>query len=86
MGMFERIKIRERETFHLDREKLGDKFEMPTLDQVDGQRFMDRFAKTEKQEKPVVQSAASAASVEKDRVLSHLQMIEMRNEYESKLI
>jgi uncharacterized protein len=39
MGVFERIKIRERETFHPDREKIGDTFIMPELEQVDIQNF-----------------------------------------------
>jgi DNA helicase HerA-like ATPase len=34
LGIFERIHIRKRETFHPDREKIGDKFVMPQLDQV----------------------------------------------------
>jgi len=50
LGIFERIKIRERETFHPDREKIGDKFVMPALDQVDIQSFIDRFANTGKKE------------------------------------
>lgn len=43
MGIFERIKIRERNTFHPDREKLGNKFEMPKLDSVDIDMFISRF-------------------------------------------
>lgn len=40
---FERIKIRERETFHPDREKLGTSFVMPRLEQGDIQTFIDTF-------------------------------------------
>lgn len=43
LGVFEKIKIRERETFHPDREKLGEKFEMPQLEQTDIQEFITEF-------------------------------------------
>lgn len=41
---FERIKIRERETFHPDRERLDTLFEMPKLEQTDVQDFINRFS------------------------------------------
>lgn len=47
MGVFEKIKIRKRETFHPDREKLGHNFEMPKLNQTDIQGFIDTFTKKE---------------------------------------
>src|SRR6266540_1852619 len=40
---FERIKIRERKTFHPDREKLGDRFVVPQLETIDVQQFIERF-------------------------------------------
>jgi uncharacterized protein len=40
---FERIKIRERETFHPDREKLDSTFVMPQLEQGDVQFFISKF-------------------------------------------
>src|SRR6266516_2303374 len=43
LNTFQRISIRERETFHPDREKIGDRFEVPQLEQVDVQRFIERF-------------------------------------------
>src|SRR5919197_1467146 len=52
LGKFERIKIRERETFHPDREAIGDTFVMPELDQVDVQHFIERFSRKEKQKVP----------------------------------
>src|SRR4029453_11527183 len=59
LGKFERIKIRERETFHPDREAIGDTFVMPELDQVDVQHFIKRFSKKEKpQTQPSKQSAS----------------------------
>lgn len=45
MGVFEKITIRKRETFHPDREKLGANFEIPKLNQGDIQGFIDSFSK-----------------------------------------
>lgn len=45
MGIFEKIKIRKRETFHPDREKLGASFSIPKLNQADIQGFIDSFIK-----------------------------------------
>jgi hypothetical protein len=82
------IKIRERETFHPDREKIGDTFTMPELDQVDIQSFIERFATTGKKEAvPAKQTEHVPARVEDaSTALSHPLVIEMRNEYESKLV
>lgn len=43
LGVFEQFKIRKRETFHPDREKIGSTFVMPNLDQVDVQSFISKF-------------------------------------------
>lgn len=43
METFQRIKIRKRETFHPDREKLGSTFKMPEIKQGDIQSFIDKF-------------------------------------------
>lgn len=43
LNKFERIKIRERETLHPDREKLGETFVMPRLEQADIQDFIRKF-------------------------------------------
>lgn len=48
LGIFERIRVRERKICHPDQEKIGDKFTMPELDQVDTQNFIDRFSTKEK--------------------------------------
>ncbi len=80
MGIFERIKIRKRETFHPDREKLGDKFVMPDLDQMDIQDFISKFtieAKKEPKGKKV-EAVAVAAPTENTQ--------QIRNEYESQLL
>lgn len=57
MGVFERIEIRKRTTFHPDREKIGSKFVMPSLDQIDVQAFIGKFSaeiKEAKQKEPSV--------------------------------
>lgn len=43
MEVFQRIKIRKRETFHPDREKLGVDFKVPTISQTDIASFVDSF-------------------------------------------
>lgn len=66
MGIFERITIRKRETFHPDREKLGDKFEMPTLDSVDIEAFISKFTKQiEAPKEKVKEGKQKKAPVEK---------------------
>lgn len=42
---FEKIKIRKRETFHPDRERLGEDFVIPCLDRVDINDFIEKFNK-----------------------------------------
>ena len=58
MGIFQKLKIRERETFHPDREKLGEQFEMPHLEQIDVQTFISEFGK-ENKARPGVKEAQS---------------------------
>src|SRR5690606_39265594 len=43
LNVFERIKIRQRETFHPDRERLGLEFEMPKLESMDVEKFIKEF-------------------------------------------
>jgi hypothetical protein len=43
LEIFKRIKIRERETFHPDREKLGTNFVMPDLERADVEKFVEDF-------------------------------------------
>jgi hypothetical protein len=88
LDVFERITIRERKTFHPDREKLGEKFIMPALDQVDVQAFIERFSKAASKEPPPAKGVDTAAHVLQDdrHVLSHPLVVEMRNEYESRLM
>jgi len=90
MNIFKKIKIRQRETFHPDREKLGNKFEMPSLTQTDVQKFIEKFT--------TVMSAKQSFSKGK-KMLAHQDMpivheeinykqeiTNLRNDYESKLI
>lgn len=86
LGIFERIKIRARQTFHPDREKMGENFEMPDLEQLDVQSFIDEFKRMQpekkgekaEQTKAVVGSTGSGSTAAAD-------LIALRNEYESKL-
>jgi hypothetical protein len=81
LGIFERIKIRKRETFHPDREKIGDTFKMPELDTVDVENFIAEFSKEVlKKEKKgsVVEDPPVVPQESKDR--------ERINELESQLI
>jgi hypothetical protein len=79
LGVFKKIKIRQRETFHPDREKIGDKFVMPNLEQVDVQDFINLFAKENKSIKSVAQAKAEIIEVSQTE-------IKLKNEYESKLL
>ena len=81
MGIFQRIKIRKRETFHPDREKLGSNFEMPTLDQTDVQEFIEKFNKQviKPKGKEVKEFVVPVEKIS-------LEIISLRNEYESKLL
>ena len=79
LGIFTRIKIRVRETFHPDREAIGDTFVMPELDQVDVQHFIERFSRKGKSQAPP--SKPSASYREDPRAIhSHPAVIEMKND------
>ncbi len=82
MGVFERIEIRKRETFHPDREKIGDHFQVPKLEQSDIQSFIETFrsAPPPERKEPARPTAKAEAPVEQTSI------IELRNEYESKLV
>lgn len=99
MGIFKRIEIRKRETFHPDREKIDSKFVMPELSQTDVQSFIERFTsqfkivkvkgKTEtkievrKLEEPIGQLPVQSLA---EQQAQQQTIIAIRNEYESKLI
>jgi len=76
MGIFKRFKVRARETFHPDREKIGQDFIIPDLDQVDIQGFISKFnslpAKTKEVKEPPAAPQPLAAEI-----------MALKNEYES---
>jgi uncharacterized protein len=80
LGVFEKIKIRKRETFHPDREKIGENFVMPTLERTDVQEFISEFEKELKVKVP----EKSLTQVETRK--ENQELISLRNEYESKLL
>ncbi len=88
LSIFKRIKIRKRETFHPDREKLGSKFVMPRLDQIDIQSFISKFSdsikhkEVEEPGKAQPQEPTQAQEPKKDNI----ELINLRNEFESKLL
>ncbi len=93
MNVFERIEIRKRETFHPDREKLGNDFVMPQLDQTDIQSFITEFKKTPiKKEKtlklslidttPEQNSVKEMIAEEKIKAEIHV----IKNDFESRLL
>ena len=93
LGIFEKIKIRERETFHPDREKIGDRFEMPELDSTDIDSFITEFKQSARKDSLVVQNRGSKEKVRPDAgsnpapsVDFEKQLIAFKNEYESKLM
>lgn len=79
LNVFERIKIRERRTFHPDREKLGE-FIMPKLDQTDIQTFIEFFQTSASEPRP------KKEHVEEIPKKDSAELIAIRNEYESKLV
>jgi hypothetical protein len=85
MGVFERIKIRKRDTFHPDREKLGDTFVMPELDQIDIQGFISKFAASVKKEVKVKKGRATVEETIPSIPVRE-DITQIRNEYESQLL
>lgn len=86
LGIFERIKIRKRETFHPDREKLGTDFVMPTLDQTDIQGFISKFSAAQEKPKKEKKSPERESMEEVIGSLEQMTMREMQNQHESELI
>lgn len=83
MGIFERIKIRKRETFHPDREKLGLQFKMPELEQTDVQDFIKEFKEEIIKKEPTKQEIKQQIVEQKK---DSQELINLKNEYESKLL
>ena len=89
LGVFKKIKIRERETFHPDREKIGDKFVMPQLERVDVQNFIAKFEsslKTKDKKAEAKKPEAVAEGSPLQPVIEQQAIIAMRNDYESQLL
>lgn len=86
LGLFKRIKIRKRETFHPDPEKIGHDFSVPHIEQSDVQDFIARFKKQDakKETKELTKREEQIVSVP---ITSFEEQIRgIRNEYESKII
>lgn len=97
LSIFKRIKIRKRETFHPDREQIGEKFTMPELTQIDIQEFISKFTssikeKSEKKSKNVKLPPIMGDNIEKSlgfyptTFSTNSEIVALRNEYESKLL
>lgn len=102
LGVFEKFKIRKRETFHPDREKTGG-FVMPTLDQGDVQSFIGKFktqiAEAEKKALPgkarktidreqrkLVDASFPVPAFTKTSAMYEIEIREMKNKHESDLM
>lgn len=89
LGIFKPLEIRKRETFHPDREKIDSKFVMPELSQLDVQSFIERFTsqlKTVQVKGKIKEKDIQPMIVPTPAVVEPQQLIQLRNEYESKLI
>lgn len=89
MGVFERIKIRKRETFHPDPEKIGNDFVVPTIEQSDVQEFIARFKTAEKKVAGKKEKTVQAIkeNIPVPIVIPFEEQVRgIRNEYESKII
>jgi hypothetical protein len=84
LGIFQRIKIRERETFHPDREKIGNTFVMPEIETTDIQEFISEFSRQVKEVK--TQDSKIINNPPKQESEFDRQILSLKNEYESKLM
>ena len=87
LGIFKKINIRKRETFHPDREKIGDTFVMPVFDQVDIQGFIQKFTQEKKEAIPTVKPKVMKSPGKGDEYREENSIIAaLKNEYESQLM
>jgi hypothetical protein len=84
MGIFQKIKIRARETFHPDREILGKQFQMPELERADVQEFIKEFQKEAIKDKPKSIQEIKQQIVEEKK--ESQEIISLKNEFESRLL
>jgi hypothetical protein len=81
LNVFKKIKIRSRETFHPDREKIGINFQMPSIQHSDIEDFIRRFPLAPNKEKtPIIQTKTEVPKFD-DQALNAL-----KNDYESRLV
>jgi len=92
LGIFQKIKIRQRETFHPDREKLGINFEMPQLEQTDIQDFINEFSESMRKEDTAVrhkglkENIGSYLDSNLISSISEKDLIALKNDYETKIM
>jgi hypothetical protein len=87
LGIFKKINIRKRETFHPDREKIGDTFVMPGFDQVDIQGFIQKFTQDKREAIPAVKPKVVESRGKQDEHQKENSLIAaLKNEYESQLM
>jgi len=90
LGIFEKIKIRERETFHPDREKIGLNFIMPILEQTDVQEFISEFSKTlvkeDKNKNPILALTGNSPEHPVPSGISDIELIKIKNDYETRIM
>jgi hypothetical protein len=87
LNLFKKVKIRERETFHPDREKLGYNFVMPKLEQTDIQAFIDNFqAEPEETQEDLIKDIETRAEkgIEVQLQQKDLEIERLRNELMAK--
>lgn len=80
MGIFKRFKVRDRQTFHPDREKIGQDFVIPDLDQIDIQGFISEFNSSAPKPKE------NSKEVLINTTTTQLDIISLKNEYESQIM
>lgn len=81
MGIFKRFKVRDRQTFHPDREKIGQDFVIPDLDQIDIQDFITKFNIA-----PVKKDSKENKDIIPTSPVQTLEVMAIRNEYESQIM
>ena len=81
LNVFDRIKIRKRETFHPDADSVTGDFVMPELDQIDIQGFISKFSESIKKETKTISITKEVTEKKED-----INIISLRNEYESQLL
>jgi len=86
LGVFDKFKIRKRETLHPDREKIGKDFEMPELTQTDVQSFISKFSSSHSSTAQKVKGQSKQIPQIIQPIVENETLIQVRNQYESQLI